>query len=211
MNEFSVGQLAKSLYTGYFGYLASTTVARHPYTQDVIKRLEAENAGPAPVPIEAIIRKDSTAAYFDLSYAMREITTTADYQETHDRLWLGGALLILGDELAKESYFGRGPDLEFVRHLRNGVAHGNQFNLLNGEPRRPTHFTGPDQRGMPDGTITAPGQDNTFEITSGLHGQKVLFDFMGPGDVTDFLMFVSWRLIRIGNGDPPMDLWPQCP
>jgi hypothetical protein len=211
VNELGVGQLAQSLYNGYLGYLASTAVVRHPYTQDVIKRLEDENTGPAPVPIEPIMRRDGSAAYFDFSHAMHNITTTVDYQEIHDQLWLGGTLLTLGDELARESYFDTGPDLEFVRHLRNGIAHGNQFNLRRGEPRRPAHFTGPDRRGMPDGKITPPGQANTFEITPGLHGQKVLFDFVGPGDISDLLLFISVRLIRIGNGDPPMNLWPQRP
>jgi hypothetical protein len=28
-----------------------------------------------------------------------------------------------------------------------------------------------------------PGEADTFEITAALHGQPVLFDFFGPGDV----------------------------
>lgn len=197
------------LYNGYLGYVGATTIVRHPYAQDVVKRLEDENSGPAPVPIEQIVRQDGSAAYFDLSHAVRNITTSVDYREIHDRLWLGGALLALGDELTRASYFDRRPDLEFIRHLRNGVAHGNKFHFCNGEPRRPAHFTGPDQRLMPNGTITPPGQRRTFEITFALQGKTVLFDFLGPGDICDLLLFVSWRLIRIGNGDPPQDLWPQ--
>ena len=139
------------------------------------------------------------------------IVTRPDYREIHDRFWLSGALLTLGDELAKESYFDRKPDLEFIRHLRNGVGHGNRFNLQGAEPRRPAHFTGPDRRFMPDGTTTPPGQQHTFTITPALNQQEVLFGFIGPGDVCDLLQFVSWRLIRIGNSDPPHDLWPQLP
>jgi hypothetical protein len=211
VNEFEVGQLAQSLYNGYLGYAGATAIVRHPYTSDVIARIEEENSGPAPVPIEQILRKDGSAAYFNLSHALKNIAATGSYQEVHDRLWIGGALLTLGDELAKAAYFDRRPDLEFIRHLRNGVGHGNTFHFLHGEPRRPAHFSGPAGREMPDGSFTPQGQQNTFEITAALEGQTVLFDFVGPGDVCDLLLFVAWRLTRIGNGDPPQDLWPQRP
>lgn len=63
---------------------------------------------------------------------------------------------------------------------------------------------------MSDGvTSTPPGDAITFKITPGLHGQQVLFDFRGAGDVCDLLQFVGVRLIRMGNGDPPMALFPQ--
>lgn len=209
VNEYEVGQLTQSLCNGYFGYAGIAAVMRHPHANDLVMRLELENSGPASVPIQAILRKDGTAVFFSLTYALRSIAQSAAYHETHNRLWMSGALLTIGDALGEAKYFDKGPDLEFVRHLRNGVAHGNQFSLRRGEPKRPAHFTGPDQRLMPDGTTPSPGQAHTFEITRGLQGQPVLFDYVGPGDVYDLLMFVSWRLIRVGNGDPPLDLWPQ--
>jgi hypothetical protein len=195
---------------GYLAYAATTTLIRHPYTDDLLRRLESENRGPARVPVESILRKDGTAVFFDLSHALRNITADPSYREIHDRLWLGGALLTLGDELADAGYFDKGHDLEFVRHLRNGIAHGNRFNLRGSEPVRPAYFTGPAQRLLADGITTTPtGETHTFEITSALQDRPVLFDFLGPGDVCDLLMFVGWRLIRIGNGDPPHPLWEQ--
>jgi hypothetical protein len=41
-----------------------------------------------------------------------------------------------------------------------------------------------------------------FEISAGLEGQTVLFDFMGPADILDLLQAISVYLIRMGNGDP---------
>ena len=54
-----------------------------------------------------------------------------------------GAMLTLGDELSVHGYFDRAPILELVYHLRNGVAHGNRFNITkDGKKRlarRPAH------------------------------------------------------------------------
>jgi hypothetical protein len=212
VDEFQVGQLAQELHRGYLADAGSAALLRHPYATDLVERLELENTGPAIVPIESIVRKDGSVAFFDLSYAVRNIATGNTYQHVHDRLWLGGALLALGDELTNAGGFDKGPDLQFIRHLRNGVAHGNRFNLRPGQPSLPAHFTGPDQRLLPDGkTTTPPGEAQTFEITPALHGQTVLFDFLGPADVCDLLMFVGHRLIRIGNRDPALPLWPQRP
>jgi hypothetical protein len=209
--ESEVGKLAHDLHRGYMAYAGTTAIMRHPYTLEVIERLEAENTGPAIVPIESIVRRDGTAAFFSLSYAVREIATDDDYQEVHDRLWLAGALITLGDELKRVEYFDKGPDLEFVRHLRNGIGHGNRFHFIGDEPTRPAHFTGPAQRLQIDGhTPTPPGQAHTFRIDRNLQGHPVLFDFMGPGDVCDLLMFVGWRLGAISRGDPDFVFWEQA-
>lgn len=207
--QLEVGQLSQQLFLGYMAYAGSSSLLRHPAGLEALERIEAENPGPASVPIEPIGRIDGSMIYFDLSHALREIASGPDYQVVRDRLWLGGALLTLGDALAAHSYFDHGPDLELVRHLRNGVAHGNRFTLRRGEPSRPAHFTGPDRRLMRDDHRTPPGETITFEITSALQGKTVLFDFLGPGDVFDLLQFISVRLIRIGNGDPAQPLFRQ--
>jgi hypothetical protein len=81
----------------------------------------------------------------------------------------------VGDELRKNGYFDKTSELELFRHLRNGISHGNTFNLLNGEPRRPARFKG-------------------FEITPALHGQNVLFEFMSTGDLFDLFDHVKAHL-----------------
>jgi hypothetical protein len=73
-----------------------------------------------------------------------------------------------------------------VRHLRNGVAHGNRFTLRN--PK--------ELRRWPAHTRDASCQTTeTFEITQGLDGKPVLFDFMAAGDVLDLLVSVSTYLL----------------
>ncbi len=139
----------------------------HPAGSAAIERLEAEDPGPAIVPIAPVLRKDGTSIWYSLSHYLRKSTARA-FSETFERLWLGGALITLGDALAAQGYFDRGPDLELVRHLRNGVAHGNRFHLLNEEPRRLARFTGLEQRLMSDGvTSTPPGDAITFESRPG--------------------------------------------
>ena len=71
MKELQIGQLAQDIYNGFLGYSGATTLIRHPYAQDLIKRLEIENTGPARIPIERIVRSDGSAAYFDLSHAVK--------------------------------------------------------------------------------------------------------------------------------------------
>ena len=81
----------------------------------------------------------------------------------------------VGDQLSENGYFDKTPELEFFRHLRNGVSHGNRLNLLHGEPKRPAKF-------------------KEFEITPTLHGQPVLFEFISTGDLFDLFDHVKNHL-----------------
>ncbi|NLT54581.1 MAG: hypothetical protein GXX79_08435 [Actinomycetales bacterium] len=106
-----------------------------------------------------------------------------------DRAWLVSALVLLADNLAAENYFDRAPILEMVRHLRNGVSHGNRFEIRTPDAllEHPAHTRGA-------ACISPTGA--TFEITPELHGGPVLFDFMGPGDVLDVLISVGTHLLN---------------
>ncbi len=81
----------------------------------------------------------------------------------------------IGHELSENHYFDKTPELEFFRHLRNAISHGNNFHLKNGEPRRPAQF-------------------KEFIITSNLHGKPVLFEFMSTGDLFDLLDYTKVHL-----------------
>jgi len=81
----------------------------------------------------------------------------------------------VGDELSKNQYFDKTSELEFFRHLRNGISHGNTFNLVNGEPRRKAKF-------------------KTFEIVPKLHGSAVLFEFISTGDLFDLFDHIKTHL-----------------
>jgi len=54
-----------------------------------------------------------------------------------------GSLLILAHEACKDQpYHNQEPLWEFLRHCRNAAAHGGNFNLINGEPRREAEWRG---------------------------------------------------------------------
>ena len=187
----AMGLLAQDLSHGYVAFMAAREVFQHPTTELVRTAIEVENTGPAAVAGRRVARLDGTEHYFSMSHFAGVAASSPAYREVHDRLWLSGALLALGDALAAVGYLDRKPDLEFVRHLRNGVAHGNSFNLARNDPRKPAHFSGPDQRLRPDGTVTPTGQPTFFEIAPSLDGTQVLYHFMGPGDVLHLLMHLG--------------------
>lgn len=211
MNVTELGQLAERLVSGYMAHLSVTSLLDEPIADRIIVEIDrlypAGRAGAGRN--DMVLRKDGTAHFIFVPHFLRTVTQTPEYRAMQDRVFLAGAILQLGDELQGVQYVDKRPDLEFLRHLRNGIAHGNRFNLRHNEPRRPAHFTGAAGL-LPDGVTSVPS-GTTFEITPALNGQPVLFDFIGPGDVCDLLLFIGWRLIRLGNGDPPQDLWRQRP
>jgi hypothetical protein len=69
--------------------------------------------------------------------------------------------------------------------LRNGIAHGNRFNITkDGKKRLATHNAHNRQAAVksPMGT--------TYEITPNLAG-PILFDFIGAADVIDLLQSIE--------------------
>jgi len=111
------------------------------------------------------------------------------------RVWLAGSLLAVGDALSRQNYFDRAPELELVRHLRNGIAHGNRFVIR--DPQRLKNLPAHNRLAWIRGD-----KKTVFEISPMLNGKPVLFDYMGAGDVLDVLASVGIYLIRMGNGDP---------
>jgi len=91
---------------------------------------------------------------------------------------LSTILLSVGHELKKHHYFDKTPELEFFRHLRNGISHGNKFDFKHGEPRRPAKF-------------------KNFEIASSLQGEDVLFKFIKPGDLFELFDHIKKHLESI--------------
>ena len=82
--------------------------------------------------------------------------------------------------LAKNSYFSKSPELEFFRHLRNGVAHNNKFTFSAKEPIRQASFRG-------------------FSIDKTLEGRDVLYrvggdSFVDEGDILDLFDEIETQL-----------------
>ena len=189
-NAFDIGQLAENLSSGYYAHLAAMTVAVDPRARVLAPPIVPGNL----VPIGFVTRNDGTHHAFHFLHYLNEAGVNPIIRDELERIWLTGALLRLGDALAQDNYFDRAPELELIRHLRNGVSHGNRFRL-----------------DSPASLLTYPAHNKLaavrgdlkpeFEITASLNGAKVLFDFMGAGDVLDLIKSVGLYLIRMGNGE----------
>ena len=80
------------------------------------------------VPVLKIPRRDGNAMIMSFDYYLAEGLKPKTLED-FDRVWLMGALLMVGDALGANDYFGHIPEAEIIRHLRNGVGHGNRFSF----------------------------------------------------------------------------------
>jgi hypothetical protein len=176
-----VALMARHLTSGYYSFLVAHHVAVNP---------QSINSLSSAHPIGEIKRKDGTVHSLDLRCYLDLLREDQSLQRNFLRLWAMGALLTLGDELTKHRYFDQAPILELVYHLRNGIAHGNQFRIdSRGEQRlvkHPAHNRHAAKK-SPLGTL--------HEIVPSLTG-RVLFDFIGAADVIDLLQSVEDYLLR---------------
>jgi hypothetical protein len=182
----AVAELAERLALGYYAQIAIL---------DIAGRAEASKLMPTTrpgfvVPVGFVRRKDGTEHAFHFEAFLNMQRTDTRMVEDFKRVWPTGALLALGDALAAEKYFDHAPVLEMVYHLRNGVAHGNRFDIR--DLKRLKRFPATTR----DADIKSDA-GTVFEITPGLNGKEVLFTFMEPGDVQDLLMSVGMYLRKL--------------
>jgi len=179
-----VSRTAHRLTQGYYSFVVAHYVAVNPFAINLLPPAKALGSNPTG----ELARKDGTAHELDLRFYLDLLREDRDLQRSFLHTWAMGALSILGDELATYSYFDHAPILELVYHLRNGVAHGNRFNLT--EPGKvrlkkyPAHNM--------NAAVKSPNE-TLFEITPTLSG-PVLFDFIGAADVIDVLQSVERHL-----------------
>jgi hypothetical protein len=175
--KLAVGRMAQRLATGYYCFLVAHLVAVNPQSINSLPPAKV----PGEDPTGEIKRKDGTFHTLDLRYYLDLLRADQSLQGNFLRAWAMGALLALGDELGKHSYFDHAPILELIYHLRNGIAHGNQFHIDHQGQRRLAKYEAHNRHAIvksPLGTL--------YEITPDLTG-PVLFDFMGAADVIDLL------------------------
>jgi hypothetical protein len=184
---FECGQLAERMVAGYFAHAAAIGIAADTRAMALVPAIQPGFS----VPIGSVYHKDGTPFDFCYEHYLDLARTDPAIASELKRVWLAGALLTVGDAADVHRYFDKAPELELLRHLRNGVAHGNRFNIKS--VQRPAHNKLAWARSV---------SKSEFEITPALHGQSVLFDFMGPADVVELLMSIGIYLIRTGNGDP---------
>jgi hypothetical protein len=188
---YNIGRLTHRMGEGYFMHIAAIKVATDPRAADLIPvPLPGSNISDAPVP-----RKDGTQHVFDFGHYLAQARDNPEMGNDLEHIWMVGALLTVGDAHKKYEYFDRAPELELVRHLRNGVAHGNTFDIRCPHELiiHPAHNKLAWVRGE---------KNSVFEITANLNRQPVLFDFMAAGDILDLLFSVEVYLLRMGTGEP---------
>jgi hypothetical protein len=109
---------------------------------------------------------------------VQQLRANAQFNIEYIGLLFQTVFVNVGDELARNGYFDRTPELEFFRHIRNALGHGNAFNFLRNEPARLAEF-------------------NQRVLSRALNGQKVFFDYMGPGDALDLLDHLEAHLRKL--------------
>jgi hypothetical protein len=184
---FEIGRLAERLAQSYYAHAAAIEVASDPRSDALVPDLLPGHA----VPVGFVMRKDGTRHVFDSRHYLNEARTRPEVIGELPRTWLVGSLLTVGDALKDCGYFDHAPILELLYHLRNGVAHSNTFDFRNGGLKRLSRFPAHNRMAIVKGK-----KKTEYEILASLVGQKVLFDFMGPGDVLDVLLSVALHLMR---------------
>src|ERR1700722_12748915 len=181
---FEIGRMAGRMAQGYYAHKAAIEVAKDPRADGFIP---AELRVGQAVPVGDVMRKDGSGHVYDFRYYLAYARTNSEMARDLDRVWIVGSLVAVGGALEKRDYLTRAPLFELLRHLRNGVAHGNAFNIEN-----------PDKlKKFPAHNRQARVKTTEFEITSDLDGQPVLFDYMRAGDALDLLMSIEAYLTRI--------------
>ncbi len=186
---YEVEQLAMTLVEGSFAYSAAMSIANNERADDLAPKIEPGQL----VPIGRIKHMAGGEHLYHLSYYLKWPKTEKIVKDEFERIWFAGSLLSLGDLLSQNRYFNRAPELELIRHLRNGIAHGNKFRIDKPESLKkyPAHNK--------DAWVKHHAM--TFEINEKLNDQKVLFDFMYPGDLVDLFRAVGIYLTRMGLGE----------
>jgi hypothetical protein len=171
-----VAQLAREMAVGYAAHITASRLASRIDSNALVKFIGDYQTDSVP-------RKSGPPFTFIPQDTFYDVIARDTIREEFPRIWLTGSLLAVGDALKENGYFDRSPELELVRHLRNGVAHGNRFDIR--YPDELTKYPAHNRAGY---------RHSIFEITPALDGQPVLFDFMEAGDVLDLLFSVAQHL-----------------
>lgn len=191
MSAEEVGRLARRLTSVLYIQHAALGVLRHPDSSALAPGRKHEVGEAAGL----VLRQDGSSVAYDWQHHVDAARGDEAVAAELERAFVVSALLVLAEQLAKENYFDRAPVLEMVRHLRNGVAHGNAFHFH--DPSVLVHWPAHTR----DAACRSP-LGSSFEITADCEGRPVLFDFMAPGDVIDVVASVGSHLL---GQHPPRD------
>jgi len=187
----AVGDLAHQLVGGYYSHLAAVTVASDPRATALMPATKPGRLVP-----EGVVRgKDGHEGAFHFEFYLAAVRNDPFVQDQFARVYLAGAIITLGDALSRHRYFNHQPELELLYHVRNGVAHGNRFNIDARGEARLARFPAHNKVAIARVPHSPP-----FEITPALRGTPVLFDFMESGDVVNLLNSVGSYCRELGYG-----------
>jgi hypothetical protein len=191
-NAVDVATLTQRMVSQYFSHYAFMHVARDARAQGLGPQIEPGQF----VPILKIPRRDGDAMIMSFDHYFAE-GLKPEPQEDFARVWLMGALLMVGDALGANRYFGHIPEAEIIRHLRNGVGHGNRFSFHSnviekstGKLKYPANiFRYSARQRMP-----------RHEVDTSLEGTEVFFVWGGPEAIVDCLTVLGIHLWNVGHG-----------
>lgn len=189
-----VAVLVQKVTSHYFAHVAAMHVARDQRAQAFSPSVEPGQI----VPVLKIPRRDGNQMIMHFKHFLA-LNKEPETVEAFDRVWLTGALLTVGDALRGNGYFNHEPEVEIIRHLRNGIAHGNKFEF---------HSRVVDQR---SGVLKHPANIFRYsdlqkmprhQIDTQLAGAEVLWAWGGPDAIMDCLTVLGIHLWNIGHGLP---------
>ncbi len=185
-----VSKLALDLVTGYYAYVSAISIAMDIRSDKLIPEVLPNQI----VPVGFVKSKcDPLAHSFNFKFYLEQARENKFVINQLERVYLSGALLSIGDALIDHKYFNdfHSPIFQLIRHLRNGIAHGNKFDIRNPQELidHPAHDRVPQNH-----------NPTKFQITHELNGTNVLFDFMEPGDILNTLHQVGFHLMDLACG-----------
>jgi hypothetical protein len=183
-DAITLGHRMVTLAYGYYSHSAAIEIA---FDHEVLAFIES-NSRLKENDIGIVPRKTGEGHYFSKSQWLNHDDFNQHIQSEIERLWLSGALIIIGDQLRSHDYFDKSPGMELIRHLRNAVAHNNRFDIK-----------------APDELITRPAHsiesrgykpESFYEITPDLHNTVLMWEYMKPGDILDVILSTGFYLME---------------
>jgi hypothetical protein len=189
-----VATLAQRMVSQYFSHVAAIHVARDPRAETLGPQIEPGQT----VPVLKIPRGDGNAMIMWFDHYLAE-GRKPETRQDFDRVWLMGALLMVGDALGASGYFGHEPEVEIIRHLRNGIAHGNRFafhskviDKATGKLKYPANIS----------RYAARQAMPSHEVDTNLQGTEVFSGWGGPDAIIDCLTVLGVHLWHVGHRIP---------
>jgi len=182
-----VGQVLNDLYVSCYSFSAILAAGADASAR-LGSSIDYTIARPLP-------RRNGTAHSYSFQFYLRQAFDHAATAAGMQTTWFASAIVAAADALKPHNYFNRPPALEVIYHLRNGIAHGNKFDFTpDCRARMAAHPANTEEWAASSAELTP------FHITESLHGSGVLFDYMGPADITDVLIAGHLYLGKLAQG-----------